>query len=250
MKKEILTYFSLCTQRDTSAVVFLPKDYPDDYSEDKKYPTLYALHGYWGDENSLSSENSGLRDTFDELFSDCFVVFPYIYISKTREKCTALDYINSSAYDSFIFELTCCIIPEVEKRYSTGGKRESRAVCGFSMGGREALYIGFTRPDLFSFVGAACPAPGLLPGENKALHPGQIKPEFFRPCCAAENYPKIVISAAVNDDIVGKIPYAYSDELKKNGVPHIFHEIEGGVHDNSSVKKHLEFISPILKRES
>lgn len=114
------------------------------------------------------------------------------------------------------------------------------------MGGRESLYIGFMRPDLFRVVGGACPAPGLTPGENKSLHPGQLKDEFFRPCTSCEKYPKILVSAGENDTVVGDIPYRYSELLKNNSVPHDFHVVMGGEHTNSSVAEHLRELSLLI----
>ena len=194
MKKELFRYYSAVTEREMSAVVITP-------DTDGEHPILYALHGYWGDEHSLS-DDSEICSVIEECLPDYTVVFPYIYISRSREKCTALDLLNSTAYDSFIFELTSALIPAVEKKYRL--KDRERAICGFSMGGREALYIAFMRPDLFFAVGAACPAPGLTPGEDKNFHPGQLKEEFLRPCIDAESCPKILISAATNDGVVEK----------------------------------------------
>lgn len=234
MKKETLQYYSAVTKREMSAVIITPED-------GAPHNVLYALHGYWGDEHSLS-DDSEIRTVIDECFSDYTIVFPYIYISRTREKCTALDYINSSAYDSFIFELTSALMPVVEKKY----KVLKRAICGFSMGGREALYIAFMRPDLFFAVGAACPAPGLTPGEDKSFHPGQLQEEFFRPCTAPELYPKILISASENDGVVGKIPYHYAQLLKENSVPFKLQEIAKGEHNNSAVAVHMRELATIL----
>lgn len=145
MKKELFRYYSAVTEREMSAVVITP-------DTDGEHPILYALHGYWGDEHSLS-DDSEICSVIEECLPDYTVVFPYIYISRSREKCTALDLLNSTAYDSFIFELTSALIPAVEKKYRL--KDRERAICGFSMGGREALYIAFMRPDLFFAVGAA-----------------------------------------------------------------------------------------------
>ncbi len=234
MIKETFCYDSIVTERKMSAVVITPED-------NMPHNILYALHGYWGDEHSLSDDTE-IQNVIEEYFGDYTVVFPYIYISREREKCTALDYINSSAYDSFIFELTMSLIPAVEEKY----KILKRAICGFSMGGREALYIALTRPDLFYAVGAACPAPGLTPGEDKSFHPGQLKEEFLRPCTSPEHYPKILISASENDGVVGKIPYHYARLLEKNSVPFVLHEIEKGEHNNCAVAAHMRELAKYL----
>jgi enterochelin esterase-like enzyme len=81
------------------------------------------------------------------------VVFPDIYVSATQDKCSALDDKNNAAYDNFINLLTKEIMPFMEQNYSIKTGRENTAITGFSMGGRESLYIGFTRPDLFGISG-------------------------------------------------------------------------------------------------
>lgn len=76
-------------------------------------------------------------------------------------------------YDNFINDLANDLMPFIEENYSVLTGRENQAIAGFSMGGREALYIGFTRPDLFGYVLAIAPAPGLTPGTDWAMtHPG------------------------------------------------------------------------------
>ena len=84
-------------------------------------------------------------------------------------------------YDNFINDLTNDLMPFIEENYSVLTGRENQAIAGFSMGGREALYIGFTRPDLFGYVLAIAPAPGLTPGTDWALaHPGQMQEDELR----------------------------------------------------------------------
>ena len=100
MKKELFRYYSAVTEREMSAVVITP-------DTDGEHPILYALHGYWGDEHSLS-DDSEICSVIEECLPDYTVVFPYIYISRSREKCTALDLLNSTAYDSFIRSHSGC----------------------------------------------------------------------------------------------------------------------------------------------
>ena len=50
MKKELFRYYSAVTEREMSAVVITP-------DTDGEHPILYALHGYWGDEHSLSDDS-------------------------------------------------------------------------------------------------------------------------------------------------------------------------------------------------
>ncbi len=47
-------------------------------------------------------------------------------------------------------------MPYMSKNYAIKTR-----ITGFSMGGIESLYIGFSRSDLFGYIGAMCPAPVL-----------------------------------------------------------------------------------------
>ncbi|ORX47676.1 alpha/beta-hydrolase [Anaeromyces robustus] len=68
-------------------------------------------------------------------------------------------------YDNFINELV----------------DDNTALCGFSMGGRNSLYIAYKRSDLFGYVGAFSPAPGVTPGDDfSGHHPGLFTEEQFR----------------------------------------------------------------------
>ncbi len=62
---------------------------------------------------------------------------------------------NNQDYISFfIGEL----IPKVESDYKISGSRTDRAILGTSLGGLNATYFGFTRPDIFQKVAIQAPA--------------------------------------------------------------------------------------------
>ena len=142
---------------------------PAGYTTAKKYPVLYVLHGYWGNEDALLDAGDAslcLRQIIGNGIAageakEMIVVFPDICASTTQDKCTGLDAQNNAAYDNFINVLTKELMPYIQQNYSVLTGRENTAITGFSMGGRESLNIGFSRPDLFGYVGAMCPAPGL-----------------------------------------------------------------------------------------
>ena len=77
-------------------------------------------------------------------------------------------------YDNFINEITEVIMPYMEKNYPILTGRENTAICGFSMGARTSLYIGYMKSELFGYTGAFAPAPGphhlTLPDPNHSAH--------------------------------------------------------------------------------
>lgn len=232
---EAATYYSTTAERETPVNVLLPQD----YSEDKKYPVVYVLHGYWCDQNQMTAENMHIAAMLTNLIADgeaeeMIVVSPYIYCSKEQAQCTAMDTANTLAYDNFINDLTTDLMPFIEENYSVAVGKENTAITGFSMGGREALYIGFTYPDRFGYIGAACPAPGVISGTGE---PHNLEREDF---CFTDNLPYLVmISAGTKDNVVGDNPKIYHEALEQNGTQHLWHEVEGTGHDGNTVTPHL-----------
>ena len=68
-------------------------------------------------------------------------VFPYIYASEKQDSCSGMNEENNAAYDNFINELTNDLMPYIESHYSVKTGKDNTAIMGFSMGGRESLYI-------------------------------------------------------------------------------------------------------------
>ena len=233
---------TVCGGRNKNFNVLLPAG----YSTNKKYPVLYCLHGYWGDEDALLDKGDAslkLRQIIGNAIAsgeaeDMIVVFPDIYASDTQDKCDGLDAKNNKAYDNFINLLTKEIMPYMEQNYSIKTGRDNTAITGFSMGGRESLYIGFSRPDLFGYVGAMCPAPGLT---DDLIKNDDLK--------FTGNSPYMLfISAGSNDTLIYQTPAGYHDTLNKNGVNHIWHYVDGGDHGGKTIRPHVyNFIRYIFK---
>lgn len=214
---------------------------PAGYNENETYPVLYALHGYWETEDSLAAMSSA-RTMLGNLNANgeaekMIVVFPYIYTSKTKEACDGLNLENSLNYDNFINDLTNDLMPYIEKNFSVKTGRENTAITGFSMGARESLFIGLTRSDLFGYVGAACPAPGLTPGTNLSMHPGQLQENQLKPAYQMPNL--IMITGGGKDGTVGSQPSVYHNILSANGIEHLWHSVSDGGHNSSSVQPHF-----------
>lgn len=172
------------------------------------------------------------------LAKEMIIVLPYIFCNKELDHCTGMDLVNANSYDNFINDLVLDVKPFVEKTFSVATGRENTAVTGFSMGGKEALFISFARPDLFGYVGAACPAPGLVEIPGSSLHPGQIKEEEL--AYPEDMKPEVVfVTSSLADGVVGSAPKSYIDMMTKNGTAHIWHLLEDTWHDHTSVKPHL-----------
>ncbi len=232
------TYYSRTAERESRVNVLLPPN----YSEDKEYPVLYILHGYYDSEDWMARDIVDLSDMLTKLYAsgeaeEMIVVCPYIFVSKELAWCTGMNLTNSLCYDNFINDLTTDVMPFIESTFSVAKGRENTAITGFSMGARESLFIGFQLPERFGYIGAVAPAPGLVPVQGSADHPGQMQPEEL---VFEENAPYLLlISASNSDGVVGTYPKSYHKTLTMNGTEHLWHELSNTGHDHTSVKPHL-----------
>ncbi|MBR4223483.1 MAG: hypothetical protein IKR73_01590 [Oscillospiraceae bacterium] len=230
-------YYSNTAERDTLVNVLLPTD----YSEDKEYPVLYILHGFWDTQDWMARDVVALPQILTNLQLDgeaeeMIVVLPYIFCSKEMEYCTGMDDKNCLAYDNFINDLQTDLMPFIEKNYSVAKGRDNTAITGFSMGGREALFIGLQMQDVFGYVGAVCPAPGLVNIPGSPMHSGQIEPSDM----VFEQKPNILfITSSKADNVVWDSPDSYRRIFDENGEPYLTQVIDDTYHDHTSVKPHL-----------
>jgi len=231
------SYYSTTCNREKKYNILLPAG----YSEDKQYPVLYCMHGYYENQDRMIIKGNNTMYTRQLIGNaiangdaeDMIVVFPDIYSSATQAACSGMDENNNRAYDNFINDLVKDLMPEIEKNYSVKTGRENTAITGFSMGGRESLLIGMQRSDLFGYVGAICPAPGVS---------GAFK------WAAGEEPYLLMITGGSNDTVVYDNPKTYHENFQKNGVPHIWHYVNGGYHGDNSIHAHLyNFVRGIFK---
>jgi len=157
---------------DRDVFVFLPASYAKQKS--RRYPVVYALHGYsigaeqWTHEIHVPQTIEG---AFAQGAREMIIVLPD---SKTVH--------NGSMYSSSVttgdFEkfIAHDLVAYIDAHYRTIPKRLSRGLVGHSMGGYGAARIGMKYPDVFGslYIMSPCclsprPAGSLKPEDEKAL---------------------------------------------------------------------------------
>ena len=126
----------------TRVRILLPSGYRRDAT--RRYPVLYLLHGALGDETSYTEQDFGLREHTAKL--PLIVVMP--------DSGTGGGYTNwwndgrggPPRWETYHVRQ---LLPWIDARYRTLGKREGRAVAGLSMGGDGAFKYASKHPDLF-----------------------------------------------------------------------------------------------------
>lgn len=225
-----ITYDSKTTGTTRKANIILPPD----YSEEKEYPVLYLLHGIGGNHNEW--KNGQAANVIGNLVaagetSEMIVVMPNVR-ARANDGSNPSDIYSLEhyqAFDNFINDLRDDLMPFLEANYAVATGKENTAIAGLSMGGRESLYIGFSMPETFGYIGAFCPAPGLLSYSNFGVsEEGLFTTETFTLPEGSNNF--VMIVAGLSDTVVGAFPSSYHQALEDNGVEHVYYETQGG-HD-------------------
>src|SRR5580765_1446000 len=130
---------------DREVIVFLPPGYAS--QKNRRYPVLYALHGYsigaeqWSGEIHVPQTIEG---AFAQGAQDMIVVLPD---SKTVHNGSM--YSTSVTTGDFEQFIAHDVVAYIDAHYRTIPKRSSRGLVGHSMGGYGASRIGMKHPDVF-----------------------------------------------------------------------------------------------------
>ena len=234
-KIEHITYFSKKANRNKGANVWLPPG----YDSSKKYPVFYVNHGYGGDESSMMN-GMGVREIATNLIKSgeaepMIIVFTNQYTDPNHEKQTGNGQADVPGYDNFVEDMPDSLMPYIESHYPVKTGRENTAVAGFSMGGRESLYIGMKCCDKVGYIGGGAPAPGIFPTRDQFMtHPGVMSKDDMRIDPPYSPYI-LMIAGGTNDTMVNDFPKQYSDLFTQHGTENIYLSVPGGGHDSNTV---------------
>jgi S-formylglutathione hydrolase FrmB len=133
------SFFSTALAREMPYEVVLPAGYS---GSQERYPVLYLLHGWQGDETNFVSLTHLVEDASAYKL---IVVTPragnsWYVNSATRAKDRYADYVFQD------------LIAEVDAHYRTIASPHERAVAGISMGGYGALLFSLWHPGAFAFA--------------------------------------------------------------------------------------------------
>src|SRR5215472_12583246 len=130
---------------DREVIVFLPPGYAA--AKTRRYPVVYALHGYsigagqWSQEIHVPQTIEG---AFAQGAQEMIVVLPdskTIYHGSMYSSS-----VTTGDFEKFIWH---DVVGYIDAHYRTIPKRESRGLAGHSMGGYGASRIGMKHPDVF-----------------------------------------------------------------------------------------------------
>ena len=154
---------------DRDVIVYLPASYQHETS--RRYPVVYALHGYFIGAAQWSGEihvPQTIEGAFAQGAKEMIVVLP-------DSKTAYLGSFYSSSATSGDFErfISHDLVNYIDAHYRTLATRESRGLAGHSMGGYGTTRIGMKHPDVFGamyMMSPCCLAPttggGPMPADD------------------------------------------------------------------------------------
>lgn len=232
-------YHSNSLDLERPLLIYTPPCYGKDRT--KKYPVLYLIHGMT-DTHETWYKAGRMNHILDNLIAQgkaepMIVVMPYANAYPALKKKGSNIQANLMSTDMFTNELLKEIIPYVQANYQTNTERESRAVAGFSLGGRQTLGAGLKHPELFAYV---CPmAPAVFPQRlAESFKKEYASPEQLRTL-------KLLWIGCGKEDGLYAGAKAMAEELDKNNVPCETFYTSGG-HNWTNCRIFLTTIVPKL----
>ena len=208
---------------------------PAGYETSKaKYPVLYVLHGIGGDEDAWVTQGRATQ-ILDNLIArgeakPMIVVFTNGNIS---QEAAPLE--NSTGYVNPTMSLPKTMegsfetaFPEIVKfidgRYRTIAKKQSRAVCGLSMGGFHTLYLSLNYPDYFNYSGMFSAAIGVSdPSVSPMYQDFDAKLAKYY-----ASKPKLLWIGCGKTDFLYQANIEFMKKLDQNGFKYTYMETDGG----------------------
>jgi len=138
---------------DRGVIVYLPPSYAK--SRARRYPVLYALHGYSIDHEKWTTEihtPQTIEGAFATGTREMIVV-----LADARTRHNGSMYSTSATVGDFEGFIARDLVAYVDAHYRTIADRRSRGIAGHSMGGYGAVRIAMRHPDVFSAFYAMSP---------------------------------------------------------------------------------------------
>lgn len=154
------SFTSAALGNDRTVLVYLPPAYEE--NEEARYPVLYMHDGQnlFDAGTSFIGVEWGVDETLERMIGEG-LVDPLIVVGIYNNADRAFEYTpvadqsrgggGASRYSEFIVDE---LKPFIDLTYRTLPGREHTGIMGSSLGGIVSLYIAWTRPDVFSRVGA------------------------------------------------------------------------------------------------
>jgi enterochelin esterase-like enzyme len=218
---------------ERAVTVYLPPSYAGD--QNRRFPTLYLLHGEGGSENTFIDQPFALQQSADRLaaaqgFSEFIVVTPN---AATVKKGSLYDSSAASGdWEEFVAD---DLVAAVDSRFRTLTHRMSRGIAGHDAGGEAALRIGMKRPEVFANLYVMSPRAS-----------SAVMSELGKYAANLDVYYGIAIDVAAADPSLESTRQLHA-AMTKLRLPHAYEEYDGD--RASGIRQRIEWsVLPFFAR--
>ncbi|HPG39402.1 MAG TPA: alpha/beta hydrolase-fold protein [bacterium] len=203
-------YFSKSMQVTRPLIVYTPPGYN---KNNQKYPVFYLISGTTDTEETWFKVGRA-NVILDNLIAQnkavpMLIVMPYGNTFTGTPDPSSLQ--AADMYKIFNDDLVGSIIPYVEENFRAIPKRESRAIAGFSRGGGQSLFAGFTNIDKFAWI---CSYSAYLSPEVFEKYFSNI----YSDPQATNNRLKLLWLGVGNEDFLYKQAITFNELLKEKHI--------------------------------
>ena len=202
--------------------VLLPAGY---FRGSKKYPVLYLLHGWAGDETNWSTLTKLTKYAGN---------LPVIIVMPDGQNSWYVDSISDETekFEAYVMQ---DLIQAIEQSWRTVHGREGRAIAGLSMGGYGAVKEALKHPEMFQVAAS-------LSGAFNATSPELEKErEDLRPSLAKAFGPESSETRQQND------LYVLAQTADVKGTPYLY--IDCGTRDESFLEPNRKLATILSRRK-
>ena len=216
---------------DRRLTVYTPAGYE---TSKAKYPVLYVLHGIGGDEDAWVTQGRATQ-ILDNLIARGEAKPMIVVFTNGNISCEAAPLENADGYVNPTMSLPQTMegtfekaFPEIVKfidsRYRTLARKQSRAICGLSMGGFHTLNISVNYPDMFNYSGMFSAAIGVSDPSVSPLYQDFDKKlaTYFA------KKPALLWIGIGSTDFLIQSNNDFRAKLDANGFPYKYMETDGG----------------------
>lgn len=228
---------------------------PDGYAADTRFPTVYLLNGYSGDNTDWTQKIQPRLGELADLYG-MVMVMPdgrdsWYWDSPVR---------GDMKMESFI---TKELVPYIDSHYPTDPQASKRAITGLSMGGHGALWLAMRHSDIFGNAGSMSGGVDIRPFKGK----WKTSELLGDPAANASRYEQYTVMALVpalrpdqlniifdcgSDDFFAEVNDKLHKELLARKIPHDYTSRPGG-HSRpywaNSILYHLLFFNEHFNKE-
>ncbi len=160
---------------EQSVAVYLPPGY--DTSPAKRFPTLYLLHGFTGNNRAWTTngyQGMSLQPLMDEMIKSAKIREMIVVAPNASNAYRGAFYTNSSVTGNWEDYIYRDLVQNIDANYRTIARPESRGIAGHSMGGYGAVTLAMKHSDVFSAVYALSPCCLGMEGDFTSENPAWL----------------------------------------------------------------------------